>query len=116
MDAPVLRTTASPGSEAFQRNDAHLRGLVDDLRTRYGFALMLEHHAPQAHQGTRDLRPFGSQRWLAWPELGYGLSQKKESTGLDIRRFRGDRLNNDWPAELVRGTTWPWMGRWDEPI
>ncbi len=34
MDAPVLRTTAAPGSEAFQRNDAHHRGLVDDLRTK----------------------------------------------------------------------------------
>ncbi len=38
MDAPALRTTASPGSEAFQRNDAHHRGLVDDLRTRLATA------------------------------------------------------------------------------
>ena len=32
MDAPVLRTTAAPGSAAYQRNDAHHRALVADLR------------------------------------------------------------------------------------
>ena len=113
---PVYKLSHRKERESYEDATDPVIRILDDLRTRYGFALMLEHHAPQAHQGTRDLRPFGSQRWLAWPELGYGLSQKKESTGLDIRRFRGDRLNNDWPAELVRGTTWPWMGRWDEPI
>ena len=32
MDAPVLRSTAAPGSDAFARNDAHHRGLAADLR------------------------------------------------------------------------------------
>ncbi len=33
MDAPVLRTTAAPGSDAYRRNEAHHQGLADDLRT-----------------------------------------------------------------------------------
>ncbi|MCU1602457.1 MAG: acetyl/propionyl-CoA carboxylase, carboxyltransferase subunit [Frankiales bacterium] len=33
MDAPVLRTTAAPGSESFVRNTAHHAALVTDLRS-----------------------------------------------------------------------------------
>src|SRR5665647_3346077 len=32
VDAPVLRTTAVPGSEPFERNTAHHRALVEQLR------------------------------------------------------------------------------------
>jgi 3-methylcrotonyl-CoA carboxylase beta subunit len=38
VDAPVLRTTAAPGSDAFVRNDAHHRGLVADLRAALAVA------------------------------------------------------------------------------
>jgi 3-methylcrotonyl-CoA carboxylase beta subunit len=38
VDAPVLRTTAAPGSEAFTRNDAAHRELVHDLRMRLDVA------------------------------------------------------------------------------
>ena len=34
MDAPVLRTAAAPGSEAFTRNAEHHRALAADLRSR----------------------------------------------------------------------------------
>ena len=33
MEAPVLRSAAQPGSEAFERNDSHHRALVADLHT-----------------------------------------------------------------------------------
>ena len=38
MDAPVLRTTADPGGEAFKRNDAAFRALVAELRERLAAA------------------------------------------------------------------------------
>jgi 3-methylcrotonyl-CoA carboxylase beta subunit len=41
MDAPVLRTTAAPGTDAFDRNDAHHRALVVEL----------DKHLEQAAQG-----------------------------------------------------------------
>ena len=56
--------------------------MLDDLRTRFGFALVLEHHAPKPRGGRRDLLPFGSQRWLARPELGIRL---KSSRGTEER-------------------------------
>ncbi|MCW2501057.1 MAG: acetyl/propionyl-CoA carboxylase, carboxyltransferase subunit [Frankiales bacterium] len=38
MDAPVLRTTAAPGSDAFARNDAHHRALAVELRDKLAAA------------------------------------------------------------------------------
>jgi 3-methylcrotonyl-CoA carboxylase beta subunit len=40
VDAPVLRTTAAPGSDAFARNEAHHRGLVAELRDKLGAAAL----------------------------------------------------------------------------
>ena len=49
--------------------------ILDDLRTRFSFALVMEHHAPKGMGAAhRELAPFGSQRWMAWPELGVTLA------------------------------------------
>ena len=85
---------------------------LDDLRTRFGFALVLEHHAPKGDGGAREMAPFGSQRWLAWPELGLGLYAEKDNSGLRVERFRGDRMAASWPDKLVRGQAWPFEGVW----
>ena len=53
---------------------------------------MLEHHAPKGDGGSREMSPFGSQRWLAWPEIGIGLYTEKGSNGLLVKRFRGTTL------------------------
>jgi hypothetical protein len=62
------------------------------------------------------MAPFGSQRWLAWPELGLGLKPDKETGGLLVRRFRGDRMASDWPDKLVRGQVWPFEGVWHKGL
>lgn len=85
------------------------QAVLDDLRTRYGFALVLEHHAPHADGGRRDMRPFGSSVWLRWPEFGIGLEPMEDSKHiLRLTRWRGDRAKAAWPAGLARGTTYPW--------
>jgi hypothetical protein len=98
--------------------------VLDDLRTRHGFGLVIEHHAPKGKSGqARELVPYGSQRWLAWPELGLTLEpDQKLGWKYKIGRFRGDRLQNDWPSELHRSDLmrpgvsngWPWEGRWEK--
>ena len=97
--------------------------VLDDLRTRHGFGLVIEHHAPKGKSGqARELVPYGSQRWLAWPELGLTLEpDQRLGWKYKVGRFRGDRLHNDWPSELHRSDLmqvgrsngWPWEGRWD---
>jgi replicative DNA helicase len=96
--------------------------VLDDLRTRHNFGLMIEHHAPKGRTGqARELVPYGSQRWLAWPDLGLTLEpDRRDSWKYLVGRFRGDRLLNDWPSELHRSDLmrpgasngWPWEGRW----
>ena len=94
--------------------------VLDELRTRFGFALVLEHHAPLGQSGQpREMRPFGSQRWSAWPE--FGLTMKAD--GADVRnvgRYRLDRVaqgESVWPKTLHRGNPhlgeWSWTGRYE---
>lgn len=103
--------------ESSKENDEQaareVMAVFDDLRTRYNFALMLEHHAPKGEGKTRNLMPYGSSLWLRWPEIGLKL----EASGLNndsmrVGRWRGDRLENSWPIEIVRGQPWMWQGVW----
>jgi replicative DNA helicase len=90
---------------------------LDDLRGRYGFALILEHHAPHGPAKDRQMRPFGSSLWLRWPEFGIALRRDpNDKTALNVGRWRGDRVKASWPDRLVRGKTWPWNGRWDDDL
>lgn len=91
------------------------QAVLDDLRSRFGFALLLEHHAPHAEGGgKRQARPIGSSAWLRWPELGYGLmDSSKVKNSLDRVAFRGDRVKAAWPNRLDRGQRFPWTGWWE---
>jgi len=59
------------------------------------------------------MAPFGSQWWLAWPELGIGLYADRHGSGLRLQRFRGDRMASEWPDRMVRGDFWPFDGVWE---
>lgn len=92
--------------------------VLDDLRTRYNFGLMMEHHAPKESGGSkRKMMPYGTSLWLRWPEMGVALQPEGEGLEtLTVGRWRGDRLQNDWPSKLHRSQTWPWQGEFDLPM
>jgi 5S rRNA maturation endonuclease (ribonuclease M5) len=52
-----------------------MKQVINEARSLYGTAFILEHHAP--HRGTgekeRSVRPYGSSTFLKWPDFGYGL-------------------------------------------
>jgi len=78
------------------------RGLVkflDRLRTRYGFAILLEAHTP--HEANR---PYGWSGWKRWPEFGLHLTEDGQ-----LERWRGDRDERAWPERLVRGKPGAWL-------
>jgi hypothetical protein len=108
---PLYKTYRRSHGESYEDAAEEAQARLDDLRTRYGFGLLLEHHAPKGSNGTREMSPFGSQRWLAWPDLGIGLQRTRE--GVTLGRFRGDRLLNDWPQQIRRDRVWPWTGIWE---
>lgn len=114
---PVYKCYTRGARETDEQVAAEVQAIIDDLRTRYGFATVLEHHAGQAHQGIRDLRPFGSSLWLRWPEFGLKLTPDRERPGsLTVGRWRGDRAEAAWPDRLERGDTFPWVGVWKHGV
>lgn len=111
---PIYKCYRVEARESDEQAASEVMGVFDDLRTRYGFALMLEHHAPKGSGGTRDLMPYGSSLWLRWPEIGLKLEATEEGNDvMSIGRWRGDRLENDWPDMLERSLPWPWRGVWE---
>jgi hypothetical protein len=117
---PLYKAYEGQPRETDEQAAAHVQRILDDLRTRYGFALLMEHHAPHGEHGKRDLRPYGSSLWLRWPELGIKLiAQDEEGSILALKRWRGDRMANAWPDRLERGgpyADWPWVGYWKDGI
>lgn len=77
--------------------------LLDRLRVRHGFALVLETHQPHGEGGRRPERPYGASLWKRWPEFGLHLADNGA-----VRHWRGDRDERAWPAALQRGGEWPW--------
>lgn len=92
--------------------------VLDDLRGRYKFGLLMEHHAPKETAGTkRKMMPYGSSLWLRWPEIGLSLNPESTTEGdfstMKVGRWRGDRNENSWPSKLHRGGDWPWEGEYE---
>lgn len=113
---PVYKSYTRRSAESDEQVASEVQYILDDLRTRFGFALVLEHHAPQSNGGYREMRPFGSSLWLRWPEFGFKLLADPDRPHvLQVGRWRGDRLQARWPDLLHRGTVWPWEGRWTVP-
>lgn len=104
------------GKDSDEEAAAEVQHVLDDLRTRNSFALLLEHHAPQDSGGLRNMRPYGSSLWLRWPEIGIGMKELKDQPGVvELDRWRGDRLRNNWPERIARDGVWPWAGVWNNP-
>jgi hypothetical protein len=113
---PLYKAFKVERGENYEQATSGLINVLDDLQTRYGFALLAEHHAGKRYGGARDLDPSGSAVWLRWPEIG--LSMKPDGdpgsfTELEFTRHRGDRVPNEWPVKVVKGREWPWEGVWN---
>jgi len=114
---PIYKMYTRANSESYEESADDVMRILDDLRTKYNFALLLEHHAPKGQSGQkRDMTPFGSQRWLAWPEVGVSLyADNSDARIINVRRFRGDRLANvAWPDKIIRDPDSIVRGHWDE--
>lgn len=114
---PLYKMYSRNSSESYEESAEDVMGILDDLRTKYNFALILEHHAPKPAAGQkRDMTPFGSSLWLRWPEVGISLyAEKNDPRVINVRRFRGDRLANvAYPDQILRDPNTIIRGRWEE--
>lgn len=77
---------------------------LDKLRVKHNFALLIEAHVPHASNGRlRPERPYGASLWMRWPEFGVYLAAEGQ-----VRHWRGQRDEREWPDMLKRGGYWPW--------
>ena len=119
---PLYKLFRKARGETDEQAALEFSQIIDDLRVRYNFAIVLEHHAPKATGGGyRELNPFGSSLWLRWPEFGITMEPQGNVSPTDMRftmelgRFRRDREVADWPDSLERGISsaiTPWVPRW----
>lgn len=83
-----------------------LTAKLDQLRERYGVAVITEAHAGNAKdsEGNRLMRPRGSSLFLGWPEFGFGLRRDKNAPEdrADVVSWRGAREERSWPVDLIK--------------
>lgn len=119
VGGPVYKMARKTHGEGWDEAADATHEILDDLRIRYGFGLVLEAHATLGKdaKGKRDLRIFGGERWLAWPDVCRGL---RPDNGRLVPEFagRGDRGTYEWPSYFRRGTrpgSLPWEAVYEKP-
>lgn len=122
---PLYKSFRRRSSETEEEAAGELQEILDDLRTRFGFALVMEHHAPKGSAGVRELTPFGSSLWLRWGEIRMSLVPPDRDFPvweMELRPFSGSRTEHGWPNHVDRNRQdgLAWLGRWghdrEEPI
>jgi hypothetical protein len=89
--------------------------VLDAARTKVDCALVVEAHAGHGEQGkNRSVRPVGSSLLLRWPEFGYGIAPVSQDVDgrcrrVEVKQWRGDRDEREWPSEMYWGKGWPWQ-------
>ena len=108
---PLYKAFIDAGGRTSESVAVEIARYLDYIRDVYGCALWLEHHAPLGNSmATRELRPFGSAVWSRWPEFGLALQPDPTSTEgyvYDVRHFRGERDQRQWPLKMKRGKMLP---------
>lgn len=96
---------------------AEVAGYLDEIRTAFDCALVLEAHSPHGNDGGkhRTLRPFGASLWMRWPEFGYGIRRvEDDAQQYEWVSWRGARDDQrSWPSRIKRGRKWPWVNAYD---
>lgn len=118
---PIYKVFSHSERLGYEESAMRAAAILDDWRARYGFALLLEHHAGKGTDpsGERTLEPVGSSVWLRWNEFGRFLRRDKDT--VDAYRFgtfRGDREPRDWPRWWWRNPLpgWPWLPSYSEEM
>ena len=93
------------GDPKDEQNAKAVASVLDDLRVRHNFAVIIEAHSPYADgaKTKRPERPYGASLWSRWPEFGLHLANDGA-----LRHWRGARDERQWPTKLKRGDEWPW--------
>lgn len=106
---PLYKAFRRGKGETDEDAAGEVASVLDGLRDRFGFALLVEHHAPKGSMAGRDMVPFGSSLWLRWPEFGLTLETTEHDKRFRVGRFRRDRVHGLWPEFVEWGARFPFI-------
>jgi len=111
---PLYKAMVDPGGRTAEAVTTEVAKFFDYIRDQYNCAWWLEHHAPLGSSDSgRPLRPFGSSVWSRWSEFGIALAPDPMiHHRFEVKHYRGQRDEREWPAALVRGDIWPFEAEW----
>jgi hypothetical protein len=92
----------------WERGARTVTTILDDLRQRLNFGLVMETHAPGGSSDKRHLRPVGSSLWLRWPEFILTFTPTPEDPNVVAVTLSKGRDERYWPTHMRRGGDWPW--------
>lgn len=93
-----------------------IKSAVNEARSLYGSAIIMEHHAPHRQPGDkeRSIRPYGSSTFLKFPEFGFGMKPTDQEGVYEFQKTRFPRIRKrNFPGYMRWGKKntdeWPWM-------
>jgi hypothetical protein len=119
IGGPVYKLTDQTADLSEDRRAAVVQSVFNDVRKRWGSAVILEHHAPSGSGRGRDIRAKGGQVWAAWVNMTIALHPSNEDTSVDVRYPHKPRGTFRWPRRFDRGTArtdWPWVPVMRTPV
>jgi replicative DNA helicase len=118
IGGPVYKLTDQTQDYSEDRRAAIVQRVCNDIRKRWGTALILEHHAPTGPGRGREIRAKGGQVWPAWVNMTVGLHPSENGDGLDVRYPHRPRGLFSWPKRFDRGMVngWPWLPVMRSPV
>ena len=109
---PLYKAFLDPGGRTSESVTTEIAKFLDYIRSEYGCALWLEHHAPLGSGNSRDMRPFGSAVWSRWSEFGIAITpDPTDPNMMEVKHYRGMRDQREWPTLMRRGNDdeWPFI-------
>lgn len=119
IGGPIYKMTDQRSDLSEDRRAAIVQTVFNDVRKRWGSAVILEHHAPSAGSGrARDVRAKGGQVWAAWVNMTIALHPTNGGDSAEVRYPHPPRGHFRWPKRFDRGSQldWPWMPVMRTPV
>ena len=112
VGGPVYKLTDQTKDYSEDRRAAIVQKVFNQIRQRWGSAVLLEHHAPTGDtKKTREVRAKGGQVWPAWVNMTVGLHAVDEGESFEVKYPHPPRGKFRWPRRFDRGRQpheWPW--------
>jgi DnaB-like helicase N terminal domain/AAA domain len=111
VGGPVYKLTDQTKDMSEDRRAAIVQGVFNDVRKRWGSAVILEHHAPTGTGKGRPMKAKGGQVWPAWVNATFSLHSEQDGQSVRVEYPHPPRGKYRWPKRFDKGRgshDWPW--------